>query len=32
MKDNKPWYEKVGIWIGIISGVFAILVKNQIQK
>lgn len=25
MKDNKPWYEKVGIWIGIISGVFAIL-------
>lgn len=23
--DNKKWYEKVGIWIGIISGIFVIL-------
>lgn len=25
MKDNKPWYEKVGIWIGIVAGICAIL-------
>ena len=25
MKENKPWYEKVGIWIGIIAGVCTIL-------
>ena len=23
--DNKPWYEKIYIWIGIVAGVFAIL-------
>ncbi len=23
--DDKPWYEKIGIWIGIISGIFVIL-------
>ena len=25
MKDNKPWYEKLGIWIGIVAGIFTIL-------
>ena len=25
MKDNKPWYEKVSIWITIIAGICAIL-------
>ena len=25
MKDNKPWYEKVGIWITIVAGILAIL-------
>lgn len=25
MKDDKPWYEKVGIWIGIIAGILTIL-------
>lgn len=25
MKDNKPWYEKIYIWIGIIGGIFTIL-------
>ena len=25
MKNNKPWYEKIYIWIGIVAGIFAIL-------
>lgn len=25
MKDNKPRYEKIGIWIGIVAGICAIL-------
>lgn len=25
MKDNKPWYEKIYIWIGIIAAICAIL-------
>lgn len=25
MKDNKPWYEKIEIWISIVAGVFTIL-------
>lgn len=25
MKDNKPWYEKIYIWIGIIAGICTIL-------
>ena len=25
MNDEKPWYEKLGIWIGIIASVFTIL-------
>lgn len=25
MKVNKPWYEKAGIWVGIIAGICAIL-------
>ncbi len=25
MNNKKPWYEKVALWIGIISGIFAIL-------
>lgn len=25
MKDQKPWYEKIGIWITIVSGICAIL-------
>ena len=25
MKDNKPWYERIYIWIGIIAGIFGIL-------
>lgn len=26
--DDKPWYEKIYIWIGIISGIFVILGIN----
>lgn len=26
MKDNKPWYEKVGIWVGIVAGICTVLV------
>lgn len=25
MNNNKPWYEKIGIWIGIFAGIFTIL-------
>lgn len=25
MKDNKPWYEKIYIWIGIVAGICTIL-------
>lgn len=25
MKDNKSWYEKIGIWVGIVAGICAIL-------
>lgn len=25
MKDNKPWYEKVGIWVELVAGICAIL-------
>ena len=25
MKDNKPWYEKISIWVGIVAGICTIL-------
>ncbi len=25
MRDNKPWYEKMNIWVCIVAGIFAIL-------
>lgn len=25
MKDNKPWYEKIGVWIGIVASICTIL-------